>query len=930
MISEDHDAHVATYLSAKKYFARDQQEKLITAEKNALADGRLARREADETFPWTGLALSGGGIRSATFSLGVLQALARHGLLRHFDYISTVSGGGYIGASLQWWWSQGQCGVGPQSFPYGPGSVGADEAEPRATKDQRSKLAFLNAHGKYLIPGQGINIWSALAVVIRTVLLSVLVWVPLLTALCFLALLADFHVVDPIVSAVLRQPQISHPAIPSPFVGLIAKPEPNAKTSRQNGSGPSNADAGPAAKDTDTAKEKNESAGKGGKAAKDDKTAAGESTKAGNDEAAAKVREALTAAFALRTSHALLHWLVLLGAAVFAVVALLFALLSGAAEKPSRKGLGSWLSTGIGVACLAFVALRVNQQALMAFKPLDWAVVILMGLLGITFIGRTVLTMFDRGQQLLTSMQARGASGSYYLRRGLERQFGRWFVPWFVVAALGAIPLLPLYAISSATEIGSSWHLFAAVFSILSGAVSALYGYYLKLKNWKPGLAGQIFAPVGAALFLLGTLTTAYTLSVFAIASSTNEAPLLDAQLGGAKGVIQLSLVALVILAVLIGTLASLNHVGLHRFYRDRLMEVFMPSLEAVTTNRVSYSPEADLLNVSDLQAKGDVATTSARLGYVPYPLVNAFAFLTDSQDGRVEQRGGDNFLISPLFVGSRVTGWRKTNDYCDVHGPLTLATAMAVSGAAINSNAGYIGTGITRDHLVSAVMTILNMRLGVWIGNPMRDRPALRKTPTYLLPMLTSGLFATPTESSWFVELSDGGNFENLGIYELIRRRVSVILVVDGEADSTLAFPALVSAINRVKEDFRATIRLSSLQGPDQLLPSASLTGYPAGAQFAKSPFMIGEISYEDSKKGVLIYIKSTLIKELDFTTYGYRAGSSDFPHEGTEDQFFSQAQFEAYRNLGFVSAERMIAETKMASWINSGEDPPVRVAGL
>jgi predicted acylesterase/phospholipase RssA len=46
----------------------------------------------------TGLALSGGGIRSATFALGVLQAIASLRLLRRFDYLSTVSGGGYIGS----------------------------------------------------------------------------------------------------------------------------------------------------------------------------------------------------------------------------------------------------------------------------------------------------------------------------------------------------------------------------------------------------------------------------------------------------------------------------------------------------------------------------------------------------------------------------------------------------------------------------------------------------------------------------------------------------------------------------------------------------------------------------------------------------------------------------------------------------------------
>src|SRR6187549_605693 len=51
----------------------------------------------------TALCLSGGGIRSATFSLGVIQWLGQHGLLKQFDFLSTVSGGGYIGSWLSAW-----------------------------------------------------------------------------------------------------------------------------------------------------------------------------------------------------------------------------------------------------------------------------------------------------------------------------------------------------------------------------------------------------------------------------------------------------------------------------------------------------------------------------------------------------------------------------------------------------------------------------------------------------------------------------------------------------------------------------------------------------------------------------------------------------------------------------------------------------------
>src|ERR1700691_4450571 len=60
---------------------------------------KLRRQEK----PLSALCISGGGIRSATFALGALQSLADHRLLDQFDYLSTVSGGGYIGSWLTAW-----------------------------------------------------------------------------------------------------------------------------------------------------------------------------------------------------------------------------------------------------------------------------------------------------------------------------------------------------------------------------------------------------------------------------------------------------------------------------------------------------------------------------------------------------------------------------------------------------------------------------------------------------------------------------------------------------------------------------------------------------------------------------------------------------------------------------------------------------------
>ena len=148
-----------------------------------------------------GLALSGGGIRSATFSLGILQALAGAKYLKYVDYLSTVSGGGYIGGSLTWLLSAdagrntGNCvfGTGDETlpdgkvshFPYGTGNPAENR---RRHKDENLILRHLRLHGKYLTPGRGITLTSLIAVALRGILLNLLVWLPLLTAVMVLVL----------------------------------------------------------------------------------------------------------------------------------------------------------------------------------------------------------------------------------------------------------------------------------------------------------------------------------------------------------------------------------------------------------------------------------------------------------------------------------------------------------------------------------------------------------------------------------------------------------------------------------------------------------------------------------------------------------------------------------------------------------------------
>jgi hypothetical protein len=175
-------------------------EVLVREEQSELGNWRKARGR--ENQPWTGIALSGGGIRSATFCLGVLQALANKDRLKHFDYISTVSGGGYTGCSLQWWWchqhrliktpshgAEPPLGTGKSDFPFGTSEPGptADRDDPH----KQARLKRLRDHGNYLAPGGGIDYWAGVGAVLRSMLLNLLVWIPLIGFVFFLVALLD-------------------------------------------------------------------------------------------------------------------------------------------------------------------------------------------------------------------------------------------------------------------------------------------------------------------------------------------------------------------------------------------------------------------------------------------------------------------------------------------------------------------------------------------------------------------------------------------------------------------------------------------------------------------------------------------------------------------------------------------------------------------
>ena len=312
----------------------------------------------------------------------------------------------------------------------------------------------------------------------------------------------------------------------------------------------------------------------------------------------------------------------------------------------------------------------------------------------------------------------------------------------------------------------------------------------------------------------------------------------------------------------------DINHISIHRYYRNRLMEAYMPW--AIIGKNRSQSDKFPLAEIPKTRA--------------PYHIVNTTVNMVGSKKTKQRERGGDNFILSPLFCGSEATGYALTEEYID--GKVNLATALAISGAAVNPN-----MYVTRSKPITFLMTLLNVRLGYWIKNPSSlsyDTNNLHLPYyTYMFrEMFGKGL----NETEEYVHLSDGGHFENLGLYELVRRRCRYIIVSDAGSDPNWSFGDLARVIEMVRIDFGAEVNLNTRP----LQPKGE-------TRLADQGFIRGTVTYKDGTIADLIYVNTVIIDGLPEDIYSYRRTNPKFPEQTTADQFFDEKQFEAYRELGF-----------------------------
>jgi hypothetical protein len=347
--------------------------------------------------------------------------------------------------------------------------------------------------------------------------------------------------------------------------------------------------------------------------------------------------------------------------------------------------------------------------------------------------------------------------------------------------------------------------------------------------------------------------------------------------------------------SIVLSRYISVNKFSLHALYRNRLIRAYLGASNSTRRpNPITGFDPADNLYMKDLA------------GQKPLHIINMALNLVGGDELAWQERKAESFTASAYHVGVEPPlhqgslGYRSAAFYGGrADGPISLGTAVAISGAAANPNMGYASSPV-----LTFLMTLFNARLGWWLGNPGKAGegnffsypPWRRSGPAYGLYYLLAEAFGLTNDRRRYVNLSDGGHFENLALYEMIHRKCRHILLIDGDCDKMLNLDDLGNAVRKCRIDFGADIDFG-----------ATLTNLvQRNSRWAKAG-----ITYSDNTEGLLLLIKP-LMFDADRAdeppdVRSYHKSSPDFPHETTADQFFSESQFESYRQLGLHTVKSM-----------------------
>jgi hypothetical protein len=384
----------------------------------------------------------------------------------------------------------------------------------------------------------------------------------------------------------------------------------------------------------------------------------------------------------------------------------------------------------------------------------------------------------------------------------------------------------------------------------------------------------------------------------------------------------------------------SVNSNSLHQLYRDRLGQAFLIKRKTNGTvkDEIDYADDFKLSKIDAQRA--------------PYHLINTALNVPGSKFANRRGRNADFFVFSQRYIGSEATGYVETRAAEVTVDGLNIGTAMAISGAAAAPN-----MGMASIRPLSPTIALLNVRLGRWIRHPLdifnrnakleaekekKQKEAKGKEekgkeekqeegerqfwriprPRHLLyeAFSKTGVSVEQLDAKalkkrgGFVFLTDGGHIDNLGVYELLRRRCKLTIAIDGEADPDFDSGSLVQVERFARIDMNVIIKLN--WEPIGIRTQA-VTNEIKNGQLKEQlgPHVaLGSISYPpltpggEREKGALIYIKASLSGDESDYVIAYKKANPQFPHETTLDQLFSEEQFEAYRALGEHIARRFL----------------------
>ena len=876
------------------------------------------------------LCLSGGGVRSATFALGVLQGLANVRVLDRFDYLSTVSGGGYIGGWLTAWLRrEGRTAVLTSLDP----ARASD-----ATRSTRSPVERVRETCRFLAPQGGLlsaDVWTLLATMGRNLLLNWLVLLPLIGA-ALLVPHAYFAIVKAMEISALPPDGIRCFATGQPSIWLLAITI--TAFAVQTGYIAMNF------------------AGRGAKWSQQafllfvllpsilgsvaftlfwsafpcQPTLGGFLFMGGVIPATGWLVVGVLARPSVRT-------------ALPAAAALTASLYAWSKLPPDLSGVESQTTgllisvpTALLLVALGMISHRLNRHESKTLRD---------GELQVRASGRTVAAALASGPVL---------GGGIYL---LIEHYFPFTTPFTEVYAVFAVPaILTIWALATVMFIGlagedfsdaalewwsrcGAWVCIAAV----AWLVAFVFDFYLAdfvelavrtvktgfgggeipielvvavlvpLLSSLAGLAARSGPVVGPPSFLRRTLQNAglplvilvllssiawadgRALGVYDVTTRQNGQAINDVQPTDAEKIPVARVLwlggALTLIGLFMSRFVPVNRFSLHGMYRQRLMRTFLGASNPTREPNAftGFDPHDDI-RIHEL---ADVR---------PLHIVNAtLNALSATEMGR-NDRTAQPFTFSPLHVGSRLSdfGYRLAAGYHSDGGEgapgLSLGLALAVSGAAASS-----AMGIYSSKARAFLLTLANARLGLWFGNPGNDSTWCVTEPPLGVGPLMREMLGLTTVNNPYVYLSDGGHFENLGLYEMVARRCHFIVISDAGCDPDYTYDALGDAIRRIRLDFGIPIEFRK---PLSATRAGQGKGNPHGA--------VGVIKYSyvdgpGAPDGMLVYMKATLSGIEPVDVWNFAKSNPTFPHDPTSDQFFDEARFESYRSLGFQTVKAL-----------------------